>query len=429
MKTIKHPISILLILILLWGSMLFLIGCTDSQESNMITIEPNTHIIEPTASTNEPDFVLEDTLAEINLIAVGDIMAHMPQIKAQYISEEEGYRFDNNYVFIKPYLINSDLALCNLETTLAGRDKAYSGYPRFNAPDELVDALVYAGFDVLSTANNHSYDTGGEGLLRTLDIINERGLLSIGTRNSIDRLPYENITVNGINLGITAYTYETNADPNLKALNGIPLKASFTELVDTFHFSTIDEDLKNMVNRVTQMRAEGAECIIFYMHWGDEYTAQPNEMQVKIAKALCEAGVDIVFGSHPHVVQRVDFIENEKGDHETLVVYSMGNFISNQRASYTNDPHTEDGLMVSVTLERGSPTDKVTITQVSLYPTWVNRHSPAGKRLYEIVPLNEALKSPEIYNLLTTEQQKNAQGSYERTLERIGDLELRMNLP
>lgn len=288
----------------------------------------------------------------IVISGVGDIMVHGPQISAQFQPETKTYDFRNNFQYIKPFIQKADISIANLETTFAGAERGYSSFPQFNTPDALADSLVDAGFNAISTANNHTYDTGTVGVKRTLSVLWERGLKTMGTRQRPEEKSYVILEEKGIKVGLTAFTYETPRWEGHKTINALKLSEEAAGLIDTFSYEYLEEDLERIKQRIQDMRAEGAEIIVFYIHWGEEYQREPNDYQRKIAQRLSDLGVDIIFGSHPHVVQPIEIIESQVNQHQTLVVYSMGNFLSNQRYEILKNRYTEDGLMVSVTLKK-----------------------------------------------------------------------------
>lgn len=321
-------------------------------------------------------------------------MAHMPQLKAQYNSDTKQYSFDNNYKYVKDYIENADLAIANLETTLCGNDVYnYSSYPRFNTPDSLADALKNAGFDLLSTINNHSYDMSSLGVERTLSSLKEKGFDTIGTRQyeSDDDYIIENI--NNIKLGITAYTYGEIKN-NTKYLNGIEVSDEKNNLMNVFDYTDVDKAFNTIYSTVKKYE-KNTDMQIVIIHLGNEYQRTPNEFQTKLAQKLCDAGVDIIIGSHPHVVQPVETIDSTDGKHKTLVIYSLGNFISNQRRHILN-MYTEDGLMVDIDIEKKGD-NEATVKQVKCIPTWVNKYKTGLKTVYEIIPLDDNILQKENY--------------------------------
>lgn len=297
MKKILSFFSILLIICLVCCT-LIITGCTPLKEADLEPVEQsgvtksstNDNVNEcPRESDKQetPDKEVSraanraNEFIEVNISAVGDIMVHAPQIEAQYDQESSSFDFTNNFKFVKPYLLQADLAIGNLETTFGGKEKGYAGFPLFNSPDELADALKCAGFDVISTANNHTFDTGKEGILRTLAILEERGLKAVGTRKSIEDESFLVIDVEGIKLGISAYTYETPRQGEHRALNAIRLPKEVEPLIDRFGFEDLEGDLDKIKERVRLMEQRGAEVIIFFMHWGHEYRRRPNKYQKK----------------------------------------------------------------------------------------------------------------------------------------------------
>lgn len=368
---------------------------TDAQHSNSGDTSTDEDI-----QTNE-DTVEEPTFPDpvtIKISAVGDVMLHSPQINAAYDSEKGKYDFNHNFTYIKPYIERSDLAIANFESTFGGSERGYSGFPMFNVPDEMAKALNNAGFDVIATSNNHTLDTGKNGVFRTIDVLQQNNLDVIGTRKDEDSAAYVVKDVQGIQVGLTAWTYETPRHGDNKTLNGIIMPKDMEPLIDSFSYQHLDEDLKRMEQRVQQLRDEGAEVIIFYMHWGDEYSRQPNDYQEQIAQALANFGVDIVFGSHPHVIQTIEMIASEVDDHETVVVYSMGNFISNQRGHLVTSGRgfTEDGIIVNINVTKNYETDTISIDEVTYVPTWVHLYDTNARRVYEILPAADVFANDEI---------------------------------
>lgn len=359
-------------------------------------------------SGNEEEVVEEpeETFIDIQISAVGDVMAHGNQLIAARNNPEGVYNFNSVFDDIKPIIEEADLALANLETTLAGESREYSGYPIFNAPDELADALKYAGFDTIITANNHSLDTRAEGLRRTAEVIEEKDMDAVGTFSSTPE-PDERFLikdVEGIKVAIIGYT---------EHLNGLDAQYSAEE-VDSM-VNTIDE--AQMVSDIENAKTHDPDIIVAYMHWGSEYTRDPNTVQTTNAEILAREGVDIIFGSHPHVVHAAEFIEVD--GNEAFVAYSMGNIVSNQRRETLGEgmEPTEDGVIVNVDVQKNEQTGETTIENVDFIPTWVYRHSDTGAApyTYRILPVESAMEDtsfPESYR-------ERMRGSYERTMERI----------
>ncbi|AOT72876.1 CapA family protein [Geosporobacter ferrireducens] len=378
-----------------------------------------TTTFEEFSESDEPDKEEEEEKPiTLQITAVGDIMVHGPQLRAQWNEQAKSHDFHNNFQFVKNYIQQADLALCNLETTFAGKERGYTSFPMFNSPDSLTHALMSAGFDGTSTANNHTLDTGIEGMLRTIDVLRENGMQTFGTRKNLNEEAFQIIERNGIKIGLTAYTYETPPWGEFKTLNAIKIPKEAEALIDTFGYETLPQDLEKMKERIQHMKAAGAEVIIFYLHWGNEYEQEPNVFQRQIAHYLAEQGVDIIFGSHPHVLQSIEYIRGS--GKETLVVYSMGNFLSNQRYEILKNRYTEDGIIVNVQLRRNSSNEPITIERVTYIPTWIHRYSKGKKLIYEILPLPAALEHPESYNLFSAKDSLwRAEKSFRNTVDLI----------
>ena len=349
----------------------------------------------------EPEEVKEN-INTIEIAATGDILIHKEILETQYDLENDSYDFKNTLQYVKEYLSNVDLTISNLEGTLSGVENyGFSGYPSFNAPDELADAMKWAGIDVVNNMNNHSLDRDIRGFYRTREVLEERGFDIIGTRSSADDKRYIIKDVNGINVGIISYSYTMTAEGGVRGLNGIPISSEVYPLMNTFREDSLEEDFKNMREEIEKMKSDGAEVIIFYMHWGDEYELEPNETQLEIAKFLANNGVDVIFATHPHSLQPIDVIKSDDGLHETSVIYSMGNFLSSQRTERIENPYTEDGVIVFVKINKNEDTGEIKVEYPTYIPTWVNWYGKEDKLFYEVVPatiddaayLNDAGKS------------------------------------
>jgi poly-gamma-glutamate capsule biosynthesis protein CapA/YwtB (metallophosphatase superfamily) len=322
----------------------------------------------------------EPTVREATLIAVGDIMVHSPQLPAYYDTKAKRYVFDPWFAQVKPILQSGDWVFGNVETPLAGQDLKYSGYPRFNAPAELADALVGAGFQIVSTVNNHSMDRGFPGVIRTLANIRKAGLIPVGT--ATDENDGNRITIeerNGIRMGFLAYTYGTN---------GIPIPKDKPFAINLIDEAVIRED-------IAELRGEGADVVTVSLHFGLEYHRMPSEEQTRFAHDLIAAGADIILGSHPHVVQPYEYVhvpgsESADGlDHDGVVIYSLGNFISNQSGDW-KDVGLIFGVNVKKT-EQADGTSFIEVGPVKTTPTWVHIETIRKLRHYTIIPLAQAL--------------------------------------
>ena len=364
-----------------------------------------------------------DTYATV--ISTGDIMVHSTQLSGARISGSDEYDFSAFFKETAPYLKNYDLAVANLEVTFGGTEAgAYSGYPAFNIPDSLADVIKNAGFNFLVTANNHCYDTGLSGLKRTARVLKDKGIDFIGTKEVESDKTYAVKEINGIKIGIGNYTYESepeNALSGRKYINGNLIKEEANSLINSFAYKRIDEFYAQAEKTITAMKKDGAEFIVFYIHWGNEYKLEANTWQKSIAQKLSNLGVDIIVGSHPHVIEPVEYITSEDGTNSTVCIYSTGNAISNQRQEIMDScpsGHTEDGMLFTFKIKKHGK--DVTLENVDIIPTWVNKYSGTNGYQYTIYPLENANSGSEKYGLNSTAALKS-QKSYERTKAIVGE--------
>lgn len=317
---------------------------------------------------------IEEKIIDIKISAVGDIMVHDGELNAA--KNGDIYDFTPFFESIKPFIEPSDLSIGNLETTIAGKEKKYTGYPMFNSPDTLIDALKWTGFDVLITSNNHSMDRGEAGIIKTIEALDNHGILHTGTyKQPDDRNKTLIVDVKGIKLAIISYTYGTN---------GIPVKNPYQ--VNLIDMDTIQSDIQNA-------KQQKPDMLIAYIHQGSEYMRQPNSEQKQLVENLFSLGVDIVLGDHPHVVQpayKRSVAASDGSQKDVFVIYSLGNFISDQRGDYK-----DLGVITNLYLEKNSKSGKTIIKNVEYIPTWVQRYNNKGKRNYRILSIPDAIKNYE----------------------------------
>lgn len=307
-----------------------------------------------------------DSLVTIKLSFVGDIMCHSPQIDFARINPDS-FDFKPSFGVVKKYFDESDLVFGNFETVTAGRKERYTGYPLFNSPDELIEALKYAGFDVLFTSNNHSLDRGIKGVERTIDIIKQNNLIPVGTfitKNERDSALI--IEKNGIRIGLLAYTYGLNG-------NLLPKIKSFAvNLIDTV---LIRRDIENLQN-------VKPDLILVYYHFGEEYSQKPSKYQRDIVEKTILYGADLIIGSHPHVIQPIEHFHSSKNRiGKGVIAYSLGNFISNQRWRYS-----DAGVILNIQISKNIFNDSLWIDDTSIIPTWVYKGVLGEKKEFVILP-------------------------------------------
>ena len=381
----------------------------------------------PTGSTEEtPTEALPELSSTATVLSTGDMLMHIGVINSGK-QGDGSYNFDSIFRYVQSYTQAADFSVANLETTLCGTDNGYgySGNPRFNCPDAIVDSLKSAGFDMLLTANNHANDTELVGMKRTLTVVREKGLDTLGTYLSADERKWTIEEVNGIKIGMICYTYSDGFNPS-----GAPV-LNFHEVTENgilnyFTYDKLPEFYTELGGYLEEMKAAGAEATMVYLHWGDEYKWKtgegPNTNQTAMAQKLCDMGVDVIVGGHPHVVQPADLLQSATDpDHKTVILYSMGNAVSNQRIAemQKSEPtgHTEDGVLFCVTFSKYTD-GSVYVDSAELIPTWVNMNSNTGKTEYNIVPLEERLASQwQTQYGLTDSQLTSAKASFDRTRE------------
>lgn len=298
----------------------------------------------------------------LRIVFAGDIMGHDSQIAAARVDSSDSYDYRECFQYLEPYLRDADIALGNLEVTHAG--PPFKGYPRFSSPDELCDALLGAGFNVLINANNHALDRGKEGFERTQQILDERGMILTGSFVSPEQkeLSYPLILEkNEIRLALLNYTYGTNG-----------LVVDTPNIVNYIDTVLIRQDLR-------KAKLVDPDFIIACVHWGKEYQREENSIQNSLAELLFEQGVDAIIGSHPHVIQPVEFELRDSLYHQP-VVYSLGNFVSNQRDRYRNG-----GIIVGLELMK---TDATVITGLDYLPVYVHKPKRDEKYSFQMVPSN-----------------------------------------
>lgn len=347
------------------------------------------------------------TYTEATILSAGDIIAHMAQIHyAEAAGSGGAYDFSNTFKYIKDVVSSADYAVVNFETTLAGSGVAYSGFPSFNAPDEILDAAKNAGFDMMLYANNHCYDTNLSGLLRTQEQFVSHGLNYIGAKKDPSDDAYAIVDINGIKVGMFNYADDLSGGiTERRTINGKAIKNGELGYMNLYNLSLLGELYAEVESIIAKMRTEGVDIIIAYMHWGSEYRINHNNYQTEVAQALSDRGVDVIIGGHPHVIQEAEVITSKNDpDHSTLCFYSLGNLVSNQNRrtlgeSIGNRNYTEAGLMVTLTVRKYS-TGKAMVTKAEQIPTFVHRYKASnGLFAHEIVPLEAALAAPAAYGL------------------------------
>lgn len=314
----------------------------------------------------------------LRLDFVGDIMVHEEQLEHAWNKDSQSHDFEPEFQRIAPFL-KGDAVIGNFETVLSGQEP-YTGYPAFNSPDALADALKKAGFTTLLLANNHILDRGTRGAERTWRVLGESGFEVTGVFPENEEVRPLLITRKGMRVGIVSGTYGINAPLTRKRLGGL---------------TVLDLDAQRIARDIAWLREQKADIIIAAFHWGDEYQSEPSQSQKQLAALCLEQGVDAVMGTHPHVLQPVELVrENGKTQ---VVAWSLGNFISAQRTL-----PRERSVIVSLDIARQGKENQAVLQRVRLMPIWVEKKRvPDGGHALAVCPAlpAESLHAEELFGL------------------------------
>lgn len=355
--------------------------------------------LEDTETVETPVVVTKKEDQHFSMSAIGDIMCHNSQYKDAYVSSTNTYDFSYVFEDIKNYISEADIAVGNLETTFAGKEKGYSNYPRFNTPEQLAYNLKDFGIDVLSTANNHSMDTNFAGIVSTLNYLDDAEISHVGTSaTAADQNKILIKDVNGIKIAFLAFTYGTN---------GIPVPSD-----KSFAVNLIDDDF--ILKQISLAKEQNPDLICVNMHWGIEYQTKQNSEQERLANLLFSNGVDVILGSHPHVLQPMEkkTITLEDGStKDCFVIYSLGNFMSGQTKT-----NTSNSIILNMNFTKNGETGKTSIDSVSYIPIYMYRSSSGSTQRYKVLDIEKAIQNYEngtdtsigksVYSTLQTELNK-----------------------
>lgn len=369
----KKPFIIFISIILLTFIFLFIIENYFREDIPIDNIIDSENIENKIPIVEEPK---EDL--HFSMSVIGDIMCHNSQYKDAYISSTDTYDFSYVFEDIKNYISEADIAIGNLETTFAGKARGYSNYPTFNTPEQLAYNLKDFGIDVVSTANNHCMDKSYSGLVSTINYLNDAGISHVGTNTSAEEQNTILVKeVNGIKIAFLAFTYGTNGIP-------IPKDKSYA-------VNLIDENL--ILNQISLAKQQSPNLICVSMHWGNEYQTKQNAEQERLANLLFQNGVDIILGSHPHVLQPMEkkTITLEDGStKDCFVIYSLGNFMSGQ--TITN---TRNSVILNMNFTKNGETEKTTIDSVSYIPIYMYKSSSVRTQRYRVIDIEKTIQNYE----------------------------------
>lgn len=333
--------------------------------------------IEQTAQTTPVPTPTVPPPARVTISAVGDIMCHSPEYNAAR-QEDGSYDFSEFFAPIAPYLSEADFTMGNLELTISTGEKGYSGYPCFKTPESILPALKDAGIDVLTTSNNHCFDGKWFGVTHTIEAMEVYGFTHTGTYLSPEAQETPLILEkSGMRIAVLAYTFGTNGMETVIDADKLSYAVTYTDDWDQIHADIVNA--KKL-----------ADAVIACVHWGGEYQREPVYEQQDLAQRMLEAGADAILGSHPHVLQPMKYKEvtAEDGEVKTgFVVYSLGNFISNQR-----DRYKDSGMVLNLTFEKDFGTGKTAIVDADYVPTYVYKYADnSGKNHYQVLPVADYL--------------------------------------
>ena len=295
---------------------------------------------------------------KMSIVMVGDVLIHESVYKDAY--DGENYDFSSMFSYIGKYIKDYDLKFCNQESIIGGYELGIGGYPNFNSPDEIGEELVSLGFNMISLANNHAYDKGENAILYSNSFWNTKDVITSGTSSSKEER--DNIKVytkNGIKYAFISYT---------TSLNGYNLPKGKEYLVNMYEADIAKRDIESIKDKV--------DVVIISMHWGVEYDNSPTTKQKEIAEYLSSLGANLIIGHHPHVVQPIEYIN------DTLVIYSLGNFISNQLVLGENQAI---GLMLGLNI---NVDDKSKVTFTDINYELVYSYSLKSTK-FKVVPFSE----------------------------------------
>ena len=363
-----------------------------------------------TASDKEGGTSKKDSDSSVRtarVVANGDILIH----DALYYTakkEDGSYDFNPFFEYVKPWIEGADLAIGDFEGTISDRSPL-GGYPLFNAPVQIADTMKEVGYDVVDLAHNHILDTGLYGLKYTDKVFKDRGLDTVGVhadkKRSEDKILIKE--VNGIKIAILAYAYGYNG-----------MDANLTAEDRTNHLSDLDEE--KMKEEIQRAENE-ADVTVVMPQMGVEYKLEPTEEQKALYHKMIEWGADVVFGGHPHVIEPAETVEKD-GD-KKFIIYSMGNFVSNQRMERMENKWPERGLLMDVTFEKAN--DKTTVKTVKAHPTLVysklNGRNINGAPLYDykIMVLEDFINGGKLRDQLDDKMKEKVDVSYKEIMEHV----------
>lgn len=372
-KKSSKPNKLLFLILIILIAIAFIFYYKQTSETSSLPEVSDSEQVSSEDVEPEKEPIPEDI--NIKMSVIGDIMCHDSQYKDAYVKESDSYDFSYVFSDIQKYIQTADIAVGNLETTFAGKERGYSNYPTFNTPEQLAYNLKTLGIDLLSTANNHSLDKGYKGLVSTLDFLDNAGIAHTGTYRSEEEQNQISVqNVKGITMAFLSFTYGTN---------GIPVPSGKDYCVNL-----INEDL--ILKQINLAKEQNPDMICVFMHWGVEYQTKQNKTQENLANFLFKNGVDVILGGHPHVLQPMEKREITLEDGTTkdgFIIYSLGNFISGQ-----NKLPRQSSAILDLEITKNGETGKISIDEVTYTPIFMYR-GPAGKlQRYKVLDIESSIQ-------------------------------------
>ena len=409
-------IELILFILIIFATIIFInkfthrnknTGLNTSKESNITENFENENIdIENKTETNTEETNNNTTYnkadSTFTMAITGDIMCHNTMYMDAYNSSKSSYDFSYYFDDIKYHLQTPDITVGNLETTFAGSKVGYSGYPTFNTPEILAKNLKQVGFDVVSTANNHCLDKGYNGVASTIKYLDQADLSHTGTFTSKEE--QDNIlikNVKGVSIAFLSFTYGTNGIPVPKG------KDYCVNLIDKEH----------ILNQINLAKEKNPDIICVAMHWGIEYQTKQNATQKDLADFLFDNGADIILGNHPHVPQPMEKRTIKLADgtkKDGFVIYSLGNFMSNQNKQYT-----QDSAIVNLTVTKHGDTNKISIDKATYTPIYMYKDSSKSKKKFKILDINKNIEAYEAGNKTINKTTYNALKTELKNIKKI----------
>ena len=371
-------------------------------------------------------------VATADVISGGDLLISDSVLEGAK-TNSGNYDFEYIFQYVDDYIEEADYAVVNLETSIAGKGNGYCGFPRFNTPGSIVTVAQNAGFDMFLTASNHSYDWSLSGLKNKVSWLQQRDADYIGTRKDTDEYFHRVINVNGIKIGMLNYTQLTGKSTKDKVIlnatrtgedgayeyvvvgkKGQERIAYYNKKYLNDFYSTLKKDIKSLKNR-------GAQIIVAYPHWGQEYNICYNSTEDKIAQKMCDLGVDVIIGGHPHVVEPVKVYTSKVSGKTTVCIHSTGNFVSSMRRTQkkNNADYVEDGALFKYTVKEYED-GTAAVTSAEVLPIWVKKAENAKK--YTVIPLDEDVDWKTSFGIENySEKISSGYQSYERTMGLVSE--------